>query len=135
MKKKSEIKAKIEKRASQDPPVAISQWGWKYHHLGIPYEEPRIGETHHKHLKVFVMGFETSPYGIEWMRFEPDCPVPDILRKVPHIAFEVDDLDQALVGKQILLPPGTPSNGIRTAMIIHDGALIELIEFQKAKPQ
>jgi hypothetical protein len=105
--------------------------GWRYHHLGIPYETPRPGETHHKHLKVFVMGFESSPYGIEWMRFEPDCPVPDILRKVPHIAFEVDDLDKALKGKEVLLKPGKPSLGVRTAMIVHDGALIELIEFGK----
>jgi hypothetical protein len=104
--------------------------GWRYHHLGIPYEEPRDGEIHYKHLKVFVMGFATSPYGIEWMRFEKDCPVPDILRKIPHIAFEVDNMVQALKGKEVLLPPGEPSSGVRSAMIVHDGALIELIEFQ-----
>lgn len=120
----------MNKRLSHEPPVAVAKWGWKYHHLGIPYDDPRPGETHHKHLKVFVMGFETSPYGIEWMRFEPDCPVPDILRKVPHIAFKVADLDEALKGKEVLLPPGVPSSGVRSAMIVHDGALIELIEFQ-----
>jgi len=118
------------KRLPSEPPPVIAM-GWRYHHLGIPYETPRPGETHHKHLKVFVMGFESSPYGIEWMRFEPDCPVPDILRKVPHIAFEVDDLDKALKGKEVLLKPGKPSLGVRTAMIVHDGALIELIEFGK----
>jgi hypothetical protein len=119
------------KRLSFEPPQAFSQWGWRYHHLGIPYDTPRQGETHHKHLKLFVMGFETSPYGVEWIRFEDDCPVPDILRRVPHIAFEVDDMAEALQGKEILLPPGTPSEGVQTAMIIHDGALIELIEFKR----
>ena len=121
----------MKKRLNHEPPEAIAKWGWRFHHLGIPYEEPRAGETHHQHLKVFVMGFETSPYGIEWIRFEPDCPVPDILRKIPHLAFEVDNMDEALKGKDVLLPPGAPSSGIRTAMIVHDGALIELIEFQK----
>lgn len=120
----------MKKRKSHEPPIATAQWGWKYHHLGIPYDEPREGETHHKHLKVFVMGFETSPYGIEWMRFEKDCPVPEILRKVPHIAFEVDDMDKALADKEVLLAPGSPSNGVRSAMFVYDGALIELIEFQ-----
>ena len=48
-----------------------------------------------------------------------------------HLAFVVEDMSEALKGKEVILPPGSPSNGIRTAMIIHDGALIEVMEFQK----
>ncbi|MCK4651089.1 GNAT family N-acetyltransferase [Candidatus Babeliales bacterium] len=118
------------KRLKHEPPAVIAERGWHYHHLGIPYTEPRPGETHYEHLKVYVSGFETSPYGIEWMRFEKDCTVPDIVRKVPHVAFEVDNLDEALKGKEILLEPGSPSGGVRSAMIIHNGAPIELIEFK-----
>jgi hypothetical protein len=65
------------------------------------------------------------------MRFDPDCPISELVRTVPHIAFEVDDLDSALEGKEILSPPGSPSKGVRAAMIIHNGAPIELIEFRK----
>jgi hypothetical protein len=36
------------------------------------------------------------------MRFEPDCRVSELVRTVPHIAFEVDDLDAALEGKTLL---------------------------------
>lgn len=118
------------KRLNHEPPAAIAERGWRYHHIGIPYTEPRPGEKHYEHLKIFVSGFDTSPYGIEWMRFEKECQVPDIVRTVPHIAFEVDDLDEALKGKEILLEPGSPSGGVRTAMILHDGAPIELIEFR-----
>jgi hypothetical protein len=64
------------------------------------------------------------------MRFEQDCPVPELVRTVPHIAFEVDDLDEALKGKEILIEPGSPSDGVRAAMIVHDGAPVELIEFR-----
>ncbi len=122
---------KTEKRLNDELPKAISKWGWIYHHIGIPYDKPCKGETHHAHLKIYVHGFESSPYGIEWIRFEPDCPVPEILRKVPHVAFVVDNLDEELKNKEILLPPGVPSNGIKTAMIIDDGALVELMEFEK----
>lgn len=121
------------KRLKHEPPVVIAECGWRYHHLGIPYGEPRPGETHYEHLKVYVSGFDTSPYGIEWMRFEKDCQVPDIVRRVPHVAFEVDDLDVALKDKEILLEPGEPSGGVRAAMILHDGAPVELIEFRKNK--
>ena len=65
------------------------------------------------------------------MRFEPDCPVSELVRTVPHIAFEVDDLDEALQGKEILSPPSSPSDGVRVAMIVHDGAPVELIEFRE----
>ena len=103
----------------------------KYHHLGIPTTTPRPGERYLAHLKVHVCGFESSPYGIEWMRFDADCPISELIRTVPHIAFEVDEIDAALKGKEILSPPSSPSGGVRAAMIIHNGAPVELIEFQK----
>ncbi len=119
-------------RRSDDAPGAIARLGWRYHHLGIPHTEPRAGERHLERLGVHVCGFETSPYGIEWMRFDPHCAVPDIVRSVPHIAFEVDDLDEALEGKEILIAPNAPTSGVRVAFILDDGAPIELLEFEKA---
>ncbi len=99
-----------------------------YHHLGIPTTEPHPGERYLAHLKVHVAGFETSPYGVEWMRFDPDCDVPDLVRRVPHLAFEVDDLDAELRGKELLIAPNSPSPGVRVAFIVDDGAPIELLE-------
>jgi hypothetical protein len=121
----------LKKRRDHEPPPAVAQRGWRYHHMGIPTHTPRQGERYIEHLRIHVCGFDTSPYGIEWMRFDADCPVSDLVRTVPHIAFEVDDLDKELEGKEVLSPPGSPSDGVRAAMIIHDGAPIELIEFQK----
>ena len=119
-------------RRSHDAPMAVARLGWRYHHLGIPHVEPRAGETRLEHLGIHVCGFETSPYGIEWMRFDPHCAVPEVVRTVPHIAFEVDDLDEALKGKQILIAPNAPSSGVRVAFILDDGAPIELLEFERA---
>jgi hypothetical protein len=118
-------------RKDHEPPAAVAQRGWRYHHLGIPYDVPRPGERYIEHLKMYVSGFETSPYGIEWMRFERDCPVSEVVRTVPHIAFEVDDIDKAIEGKEIFGEVSSPSDGVRVAMFVHDGAPIELIEFRK----
>lgn len=118
-------------RQNHEPPYAIAKLGWRYHHMGIPTSVPRPQETHMPHLKIFVSGFETSPYGVEWMRFEPDCQISEIIKTIPHIAFEVDDLDAALVGRQLSGDVSSPSNGVRVAMIIDDGVPIELIEFRK----
>ena len=108
---------------------AIARLGWRYDHLGIPHGSSRRGERHLQQLGIHVCEFETSPYGIEWMRFDPQCPVPLVVKTVPHLAF-VDDLDAALEGKQILIPPNSPSTGVRVAFILDDGAPIELLELQ-----
>jgi len=102
----------------------------RYHHLGIPTNEERADETYLEQFKTYVSGYETSPFGIEWMRFEPDCPLPELVKTVPHIAFEVDDLDAALVGQQILIAPNSPSSGVRVAFIVHDGAPVEFLQFE-----
>jgi len=123
-----------EKRNDWDPPAVTARMGWRYHHLGIPTEEKRRGERYIPHLKIYVSGFATSPFGIEWMRFEPDCKISDLVRTVPHIAFEVDDLDEAVKGFEVLTSPTSPSAGVRVAMILDNGAPVELIEFSK-KPE
>jgi len=103
----------------------------RYHHLGIPTTERRPGERYLPEFKVWVSGYETSPYRVEWMRFEPDCPLPELVRTVPHVAFEVDDLEAELVGKEILIPPNSPSPGITVAFIVDDGAPIEFLQIDR----
>jgi hypothetical protein len=60
----------------------------RYHHIGIPTAESKPGETHLKHLKLFVVSHQKSEFGVEWMRFEADAAVPDLVRRVAHVAFD-----------------------------------------------
>ncbi len=116
-------------RQDHEPPGATARWGWRYHHTGIPTTEQKPGEEYVAQFKMYVSGFPESPYGVEWMRFEEGSPIPELVQTVPHVCFEVDDLDEALQGKQVLTPPVTPSPGVRAAMIVDSGSPIELIEF------
>ena len=106
----------------------------RYHHIGIPTTEAKPGETHLKHLKLFIVSHEKSEFGVEWMRFEADAAVPDLVRQVPHVAFEVADLAAELAGREILIPPNSPSDGVRVAFIVENGAPIELLEFTDPNP-
>ncbi len=101
----------------------------RYHHIGIPTTQSKPGERHLRDLKTFIVGHENSEYGVEWMRFEPDATVPELVREVAHVAFEVDDLAAELVGRDILIAPNSPSPGVLVAFIVENGAPIELIEF------
>lgn len=124
----------MEERRDDEPPAVVTKLGWRYHHMGVPTQNRHAEEKYIAQYKMYVSGFNTSPYGVEWMRFAPDSPLPEIIRTVPHVAFAVDDLDAALQGKQIIFPPGSPSDGVRSAMIIQNGAPIELITFGKKYP-
>lgn len=120
-------------RHDHELPPAIEKWGWKFHHVGIPTTEKMPGEKYMPQLKFYTSGFEQSPFGLEWMRFEDDCPLHELIKTVPHVAFEVDNLHKELERNhfKILSKPNSPSDGVRVAMIEHNGAPVELIEFSK----
>lgn len=118
-------------RRGHEPPDVVARRGWRYHHLGIPTTVPRAGEIYLERYGLYISGFPTSPYGIEWMRFEANSPLHPLIKSLPHVAFEVDDLDAALIDQDVISPPGSPSDGVRAAMIVVDGAPVELIAFRK----
>ena len=105
----------------------------RYHHLGIPTVSAREGEQHLKDLKMYVSGYDSSPYGVEWMRFEPDCPLPELVKTVPHVAFEVDNLAEEIDGKEILIEPNSPSRGVTVAFIVDNGAPVEFLQFEETE--
>ncbi len=121
-------------RADNEPPLAVAEWGWRFHHVGVPTGNPVPGERYLSRYQMFVGGFDTSPYGVEWMRFEPGSPVSELIRTVPHVAFEVDNLEESLAGKEIISDVSSPSPGVRVAMILDNGAPIELLEFRRGRP-
>jgi len=90
------------------------------------------GEKYLPQYKFYISGFSNSPFGIEWMRFEKDSPIDKLIQAIPHIAFEVKDLDYELTNHdfKVITAPNSPADGIRVAMIAHNGAPIELIEFK-----
>lgn len=103
--------------------------GLKYHHIGVPTSELREDECYLEEFKMYVSGYETSPYGVEWLRFEADCPLPELVKTVPHVAFVVDNLSTALAGKEVLIEPNSPSEGVTVAFIVDNGAPIEFLQF------
>jgi len=103
----------------------------KYHHLGIPTDRKLKDERHLPHLKMYVSGFGKNEYGIEWMRFEPDAPFPEIVKTLPHIAFEVPSLKDAIQGKHVIIEPNSPSPGVLVAFIEDNGAPVELMEIDR----
>jgi len=66
-------------------------------------------------------------HGIEWMKFDVDCALPELVKTVPHVAFVVDDIQAAIAGKKVIIEPNSPSEGVTVAFIEHNGAPIEFL--------
>jgi hypothetical protein len=107
----------------------------RYHHIGIPTDRPLPAEDYSERYKLYASGYFQSPYGVEWMKFDPDCDLPDLVKTVPHVAFVVDDLDAALAGKEILIQPNSPTPGVTVAFIVDDGAPIEFLHFDRPESE
>jgi hypothetical protein len=107
----------------------------KYHHIGIPTDVPRPGEEYDEKYKLYTSGYSQSPYGVEWMRFDQKCSVPELVKTVPHIAFVVDDLAAAIEGKEVLIAPNSPTEGVTVAFIVDNGAPIEFLQFDRPESE
>jgi hypothetical protein len=119
------------KRKENEAPIATAQKGMKYHHLGVPTTEKKPNEVYLEKYKFYVSGFDTSEFGIEWMRFEEDSPISEIIQKVPHLAFEVENLEEAIKGFELIGEISSPMEGIKVAMVLENGAPVEFLEFDK----
>jgi hypothetical protein len=40
----------------------------RYHHIGVPTTVAQPGEEYLERYKMYTSGFDTSPYGVEWLR-------------------------------------------------------------------
>ena len=103
----------------------------KFNHLGIPTTERFDGEIDLPHLKMTVSDHQNNSYGIQWQRFWADAPYPELVKTVPHAAFEVDDLMAEIKGKKVIIEPNSPSEGLIVAFIEVNGAPVELMEYSK----
>jgi len=57
--------------------------------------------------------------------------LPELVKTVAHVAFEVGDLEEAIRGQKVLISPNEPSEGVRVAFIEAAGAPIEFLQIMK----
>ena len=102
----------------------------EFNHVGIVTDQKHAGETFVPDCRAYITDFNSHPYRIEWCRIEAGSTLPEVLKKGLHLAFKVDDLDQEIAGKNVVLPPFSPMEGVRAAFIMSDdGVPIELMQF------
>jgi hypothetical protein len=91
------------------------------------------GEVYLDRFDIHCTDDEKSSFGIQWMRYGPRCELPELVKKVAHVAFEVDDLAAEISGHELLIAPNSPSEGVIVAFIVESGAPVELLQFTEKK--
>ena len=100
---------------------------YEFHHTGIPTTEVREGEIYAASVKMYTSDNPGS-FRIQWHRFEEGSPLHPLIQTVPHVAFQVDDLEAAIEGEELLLCPYEPIDDFRVAMINDGGVPVEFIQ-------
>ncbi|PVD52240.1 hypothetical protein DC498_10985 [Terrimonas sp.] len=99
----------------------------RFHHMGIPTTQVMPGERYSAAFKMYTSD-SPGQFRIQFHRFEEDSPLHPIIQKLPHVAFQVDNLLTAIANKKILLGPYEPIAGYKVAIIDDAGVPVELIQ-------
>lgn len=108
----------------------------QFDHVGIFTSEQHANESWVPSTEVWVTNPRLHPARIEYIRARsvPEIPDSDIglwkLWHLPHIAFRVDRLDDALKGEEVILDPFEPADFVQAAFVHKDGAVIEYMEYR-----
>ena len=68
------------------------------------------------------------PFRVEWLYFESDSLAPGLVRTVPHVAYRVDDLDEAMEGYPVVAEPFDVFGEVRVSFVEVDGAPVEFVQ-------
>jgi hypothetical protein len=100
---------------------------YRFHHLGIPSEVQRPNEKYSKKFKMFTSDND-GKFRIQFHRFQENSPLHPLIKSLPHVALQVNDLAGAIKGCEVILGPYEPVKGYKVAFINDNGVPVELVE-------
>ena len=100
-------------------------------HFGVPTTEKQAGENYVEGMKLHLTDYSKSPNKIEFLRFEEGSWLPELIQKVPHIAYEVPDMEAALKDAKVIVEPLRAGENLTIAFIEEEGIPVEIMCFDK----
>ena len=104
---------------------------FKYHHFGICTNFKKKDTSYLKDYKLYYSDYQTNPFGIQWLKYDEDCNLPFVVRKISHVAFQVNDIEEAIKDKKIIIEPYSTSKGVLVAFIEENGAPIKFLQIDE----
>jgi hypothetical protein len=102
----------------------------QFEHIGLITSEKKAGEDWVESTRVWVTNPKEHPFRVEWLRYELDSPVTGPVREKPHVAYSVENLEEASRGLKVLLAPFEVGGFVRVGFYEYqDGTVVELMQY------
>jgi len=99
-----------------------------FHHIGIPAPEKRAGMRYLEPTRSWLSSIDAHPFRVEWQWFEGGSPVHELIRTVPHVAYRVDSLEEAMGDYPVLAEPFDVWGEVCVSFVEVDGAPVEFLK-------
>lgn len=96
-------------------------------HVGIPTKSPKAGEMYNEGMKLFLTDYSKDTNRVEWLRFDADSWMPELIQTQTHLAYIVTDPEKEMAGKKVLLPPTDCGGGKWIAFVQEGDIAVELM--------
>ena len=100
--------------------------GHKFMHVGVPTVTVQPDETYVEPMKIYKTE-AVGPFNIEYIRFQDGTPFPEIMHVNPHVAYEVDCIEEASKGAEVIVAPIDIGVAL-ISFIIKDNVIFELYQ-------
>ena len=100
----------------------------EFDHIGIPAPAKREGMRYLEAKRLWLTSPADHPYRVEWLWYEDGSPEVELVRTVPHVAYRVAWLEEAMAGLSVLAEPFDVFGEVRVSFIEVDGAPVEFVE-------
>ena len=100
--------------------------GYKFLHVGVPTTQVQPNEVYVEKMKLYKTEV-VSDFNIEYLRFQDGTPFPEVMHFNPHVAYEVDSIEEAAKGAKVIVEPIDLGNAI-ICFIIKDNVIYELYQ-------
>ena len=97
----------------------------QFDHIGVPAPAKREGM---RYLESARSGHEPATTPTGWSDLaRPESPV-ELIRTVPHVAYLVESLEDAMAGERMIAEPFDVFGEVRVSFIEVDGAPVEFVQ-------
>jgi len=100
----------------------------EFDHIGIPAPSQRDGMRFLESKRLWLTSPADHPYRVEWLWYEDESPEVELVRTVPHVAYRVASLENAMAGHVVIAEPFDVFGEVRVSFIEVDGAPVEFVQ-------
>jgi hypothetical protein len=100
----------------------------EFDHIGIPAKAKREGMRFLESKRLWLTSPSDHPFRVEWLWYETGSPEHELVRSLPHVAYRVGSLEEAMAGRRVIAEPFDVFDEVRVSFVEVDGAPVEFVQ-------